>query len=377
MREEVYKSGSVYVNLEEYIRIRKESYAEAIKRFKDPTVFDLNITPRRIYEREELKIIADKMIGYMTTNIPSNIIIYGSKGSGKTVSMLHIAKILEKDGMKVFYLKARAFPSSYSIYRAITGYSKVGYSIVSLREKAIEKLKAEKTPLLIIDDADFLEDTDFLYHILRDTRTSIILLTQSLQFIKKKIDDSTLSSLQPLQIFFSEYNADELYQILKLRAEDGLNEYNDTALHLIAALVARESRGDARIAITSLFNAALKNVWDEEGIKEIVQEATREVEKIGLRELKDRDFLLLYVISKNKETNKAYVTFNELLEKLEGIKVSKTIFFRMLNYLQTLGLITQVRKRVGRYFTTEIDLLIGEDLIENERKIRFQEKIKL
>jgi len=358
------------VNLEEYFKSRVEGYEGALKRIKDVRVFDLNAIPKRIYERRELKIIADKMAEYAVTGIPCNMIIYGSRGSGKTITMLYLAGILERNGVKALYVKARESPTSYAIYCRIASIEKTGYSMSAVRERALSRL-GERS-VLIIDEADFLEDFDLLYHVSRSTRASVILLSQSIQWIKR-IDGATFSSLQPYQMYFSEYGAEELYQILRLRAEDGLYTWDDSALKLISALVARDHRGDARIAIRSLFKAALRGEWLDDAIRVIVSEASREVEEMGLRELKDRDLIALYAASKIKETNEAYKAFNRYLERIEGMTLSKTAFFRMLNYLQNLGFITQVRKRVGRYYTIEVDVLVNEDMIEEEVKRRFRE----
>jgi len=223
---------------------------------------------------------------------------------------------------------------------------------------------------------DFLEDFDFLYHLTRSTRASIMLLAQNVQ-VSKRIDDATYSSFLPTKVYFKEYGADELYQILRMRAEDGLNEWDDATLKLVAAVMARDYRGDARIAIRALFRVAVSNAWrDEERARMAVAEASREVEEMSLRELKDHNLLVLYAVSKARETNKAYNIFNEYARTVQHRAYSKTAFFRALNHLQNLGLITQVKKRVGRYFTIEVDLLIDEKKVEAGGKRKVKKKVR-
>jgi cell division control protein 6 len=286
----------------------------------------LKTIPNRIYERKELMTIMERMAEYKVLNIPMNIIVFGSRGSGKTVTILYLLKILrDEGGLKTFYLKARDYPTSYKIYQKMDEVTGVGYPMNTLRDKAIEKFKERS--VIVIDDADFLEDFNFLYTFSRDTNTSIILLAQNIQFVKK-IDESTYSSLQPSKIYFADYNSDELYQILKMRAEDGLYKWDEKALRLASAIVVRDYRSDTRIAIKSLLKLAITNEWDDESVKRAVEDASREVEALTLRELKDRDLITLYIVSKVKETSKAYPIFNTYMAKYEGRFLTKPIFFR-------------------------------------------------
>jgi len=66
-----------------------------------------------------------------------------------------------------------------------------------------------------------------------------------------------------------------------------------------------------------------------------------------LRKLKDQDLLVLFTVSKVRETSKAYIIFNEYAHIAQQWTYLKTAFFRILGYLQNLGLITQVKKRIG------------------------------
>jgi cell division control protein 6 len=355
----------VYVNVEDYFKRRAEDLGRLASKFKNPYVFDLNAVPERIYERRELVRIVDGLAEYSVMGIPSNFIIYGSKGSGKTISILHVLKILGRYGLKTFYVRARECPTSYNIYRKMSNISSLGYHIDFLRRNALREY-GEKS-IIVIDDADFLEDFELLNFFSRNSKASMIVLAQNIKF-GGRIDDATYSSLQPLKIYFSEYNADELNQILRMRAEDGLNEWDDSALGLISAIVARDYRGDARIAIRSLFKAVLAG-WGD--VRRIVEEASRDVEEMSLKELRDMDIIVLYIVSRIRESNKAYREFSNFMMKTERRTLSKTSFFRILNYLQNLGLITQVRKRVGRYFTVEIDPLVDEGMVEEEVKKRF------
>ena len=43
--------------------------------------------------------------------------------------------------------------------------------------------------------------------------------------------------------------------------------------------------------------------------------------------------------------------------------MSKSTFFQSVNYLQNLGLITLIKKKVGRYYTVESQTLLSDESI--------------
>ena len=66
----------------------------------------------------------------------------------------------------------------------------------------------------------------------------VILLSNNPNFYNK-IDSSAKSTLQLEKMHFRNYNAAEVYEILKGRCHEGLKQYNNEALRKIAALTAR------------------------------------------------------------------------------------------------------------------------------------------
>ena len=90
-----------------------------------------------------------------------------------------------------------------------------------------------------------------------------------------------------------------------------------------------------------------------------MRQAYAEVEGETLKNLGDRDLLILAALIKNQDTNRAYsevsVSGNMLLSG-----VSKSTFFQSVNYLQNLGLITLIKKKIGRYYTMESQILLSD-----------------
>ena len=74
--------------------------------------------------------------------------------------------------------------------------------------------------------------------------------------------------------------------------------------------------------------------------------------------------MILAALVKNQDTNKAYTEVsasNYLLLR----EVSEPTFFQSVNYLQNLGLIMLIRKKIGRYYTMESQILLSDESIVN------------
>ena len=119
-------------------------------------------------------------------------------------------------------------------------------------------------------------------------------------------DESVKSSLQPDHIVFHEYSTEEIREILRKRAKEGLNEYDKESLGLLSALLVRDYRSEPRIGITALEILGGNNRWDEGSIKTALKQAYVEVEGETLKNLGDRDLLILAALVKNQDTNRAY-----------------------------------------------------------------------
>ena len=87
-----------------------------------------------------------------------------------------------------------------------------------------------------------------------------------------------------------------------------------------------------------------------------------EVEGETLKNIGDRDLLILAALVKNQDTNRAYSEVSESSHLLlRGL--SKSTFFQSVNYLQNLGLITLIKKNIGRYYTMESQILLSDESI--------------
>ena len=366
--------GNMDEALSKIIKSSRDKKDEEATNVKDVSVFDTNYAPKKILVREEIPKISDDIAEYEKFRIPRHVIIYGSKGSGKTLTILSICQALKGDGRSIvdhIYINCREVPTSYKIYAKIGNTTQKGLPVQELRETA-DKFLTDHT-LLILDEVDFLKDFDILYHITRFTKSNLILLTQKVYWYQNMSDESVKSSLQPDNIFFKDYNTDQLSQILALRAEAGLNNYSQEALALLSTLIVKEYRSDARIGIKALSILGKSNKWDDKNVYYAIRQASLEVEGDTLKNLSDKDLMVFHSLIKYTDTNKAFNAIAKS-DSLYTRGMSKPTFLQSATHLQNLGLLSLIKKRSGRFYTLEAQMLISDtDIVSNELKRRYQE----
>jgi len=346
------------MGLLDYIEDRSTRYFSAGKNIRDLRYFDLNFIPESIYLREEADDIIKAVSFYLGSGLRPNLNIQGGKGSGKTTtvkfllsSILHSQEKkgnIRKEDYQVFYVSCRSNPTSYKIYSAVTG-EKVGDP--NLVEAFIETLNSKKYTFLVLDEADFLrdikpynvftegkqKDADAIFTVTRNTHAFLITIAQNVQFFDQ-LDPATQSSFLPVHVIFRPYRAEELFQIMKDRAEKGLYHYSLSIIERMAEEIAENHLGDARIAIRALM--FMGDEWLEENAPFAIQSAVRSVVVDSIRHLNEKEIYLLSLIPDYEiKTSELYREFTK------KYKVAKATFFSMLTYLQAQGLVMLLRGR--------------------------------
>ena len=348
---------------------------------KDPRVFSFEYVPERIYMRKELRPVLDVVKSYIAYGVPEHIIIYGFKGSGKTVSLkavLEAVKLANPDILCI-YVNARSASTEYKLYKAIVGG---GVSIPMAKERMLEILRNRKA-IIVIDDIDTLTTAQPLFVLSRETNALLLMMsTTNIYWFENLVDPSTKSSLSPKEIYFSPYKSEEIREILRMRAEEGLKYWEDYILDYIANIVAGQFQGDVRIAIRALFHIARMNKWNIETAKEAITIAISEIERHTINSLADLDIFILYILSKTRKTSEAYKLLKETATKMFGAesgfaKISKKTFFRSISYLQSLGLMLLIKARANRgRYTYEVELIADRQTIEKTFEERFQQYLE-
>lgn len=254
-----------------------ENFLKKEPLFTDKAVLQSSYTPKNVpFREEQIQQIAGILAPALRLDKPSNIFIYGKTGSGKTLSVRHVAENIldvckeKKINLDIVYLNCKLKRVSDTEYRIIAQLAReMGKEVPSTGlptddvYKTFVKLVDSKKQLviLILDEIDQLVNKagdEILYNLtrlngeLKNAQMSLIGISNNLQFTEN-LDPRIKSSLSEEEILFPPYNAVQLQKILLQRAKlsfrDGIIE--EGVIEKCAAYAARE-HGDARRALELL-----------------------------------------------------------------------------------------------------------------------------
>lgn len=368
--------------------------------FKDRSVLQIKYTPENIPHRdEEIRYIAKILAPILNGEKPSNLLIYGKTGTGKTLCTEYVSKqILKKTkelrvNVKIEYINCRLgkLDTSYRILAEIM--KKMGVKIpttglptMDIWGKFIDLIEEKKQlVILILDEIDQIikmkktkdkEEDNFLYTLsrknqeLKNSQISFIGISNEITFLDN-IDSRTKSSLGEEEYIFKPYDALQLQDILSERCKLAFNEgvISSGIISKCSAYAARE-HGDARRALNLLRIAAELSERDNKKTieDEYIDLANKKIENDRVIEMVDsfpkQQKIVLYAIillSKNKQNDKiekfytgnVYDTYQDLCKKTNTEILTQRRIGDILTELDTMGIINSTVISKGRYGRTK------------------------
>jgi len=375
--------------------------------FLDKKPLQSSHTPETIPHRDkEIKQIANILAPILKLQKPSNIFIYGKTGTGKTLTIKYITKTLlettntKNVPLKVVYLNCklkRAADTEYRLIAQITREFGKAIPPTGLPTDEVYRLftnvveKQNQTTLLILDEIDQLikkTGDDVLYNLtrmneeLKNSQISLIGVSNDLQFAEH-LDPRVRSSLSEEEIVFPPYNALQIQDILKQRANKAFKEgsLEQGVIEKCSAYAARE-HGDSRRALELLRVAgeiAERNDCDKVGLKH-VDEADKKIENdkiFNIVKAQPKQFqTTLYAILSLEQETKGFVFTGEVYELYKQLcfKTSLTPLTqrRVSDILAEFDMLGMINTRViskGRYGRTrEISLAIPSSSLPQIKK---------
>jgi archaeal cell division control protein 6 len=376
--------------------------------FKNKQLLQSNYTPEDIPHRSEqiehiAKILAPALLGQKT----SNLFIYGKTGTGKTLSVQHIANEIlkrtqESKILRIEYLNCKLKKVADTEYRILAELiSKLGGQVPAtglptdaVYKKFIEILEGskEKIFILILDEVDQAVkkiSDGFLYNLTRlnselsNVQIILIGISNDLRFLDM-VDQRVRSSLSEEEIVFPPYNAPQLIDILRKRANASFKQgvISEGVIEKCAAFAARE-HGDARRALDLLRVAG--EIAERESDHKIEERhidlANNKIERdkiLDIIETEPKQFQLVLfsifeLVSKTKEnifTGDIFLYYQDLCKKTNIEPLTQRRVSDILAEFDMLGLINArviSKGRQGR--TREIKLAIPENLLVRSREI--------
>jgi len=254
-----------------------ENFLEKESLFIEKKVLQASYTPEELIHRdEEIKQLAKILAPALRTEKPSNVFLYGKTGTGKTVTAQYTAAEITKISKEknipiiVVYVNCKLSRIADTEYRVIAQLARefgknippTGLPTDEVYKIFFQTIDHEKQLIiLILDEIDQLVKKvgdEIIYNLtrintsLKNSQLSIIGISNDLVFTDH-LDPRVKSSLSEEEIIFPPYNAIQLQDILRRRAERAFKKgvINQGVIEKCAAYAARE-HGDARRALELL-----------------------------------------------------------------------------------------------------------------------------
>ena len=338
-------------------------------------IFDANV---RDSEVEEL---SSHLAPILRGGHPIHITCTGKTGTGKTVCLLYLARLLskmaaEKD-IKLWHEHIdlstprpcfRALNDLACLLNASRRYSK-GISLEEMMGKIEDALSDYDGYLvLLIDEVDNIRtDLDtFMRFLVRRLPQQIpgklilVFISNQLGWAED-LDPRVQSFLRMQELLFTPYDAHDLKQILDIRVKKALNQdmLQEGIVKKIAAL-ASQHHGDARKAVELLSRSA--SIAEKNGTKitlDTVDKANEQIEKDKYVDLiktspKQLQAALYSVLTASPEANKlttseAYDQYRRFCELASLRELTHRAFSDLVSELDLLGFVRCRVKSQGRY----------------------------
>ena len=349
--------------------------------FRNRDALSTEYVPDKLPFREnQIGQIAQILAPALHGSKPSNVLLYGKTGTGKTaVARLVVEKLQSQDASKQIatcYVNTRIASTEYRTLAKIAESLPLpedkripgtGLSIGTVLDRIFNAIRDNKAHLiLVLDEIDYLVNTygdDVLYQFTRAGEQvqpgyfTIVGISNDLKF-KDELDPRVLSSLGEEELVFPPYTTEELRAILAARAKIAFKAgvIPTAVLNLCAALAGSE-HGDARRAVDLLRVAG--EIAEREGIHEVTEECIRKAsERVesnriedALRSLPIQNKLVLLTASRFPEgtnTGDLYLAYEGLARRAGIEALTQRRVSGILAELDLLGLLEAAVVSKGR-----------------------------
>ena len=359
---------------------------------------DTIIDEERIVGRDDqLESVVSFLKPTLQGNRPPNMLLYGPAGTGKSLIIgavtQQIIELCQSKGERFGVVDINCQPINtldQAVYELVQTVAKDVGAEIGVPETGVSTKRKYRrlyelinqhydSVIFILDEIDLLVGrrandepaySKLLYQLSRasntneiEGRVSVAALTNDPKFMED-IDGRAESSFNPRDVYFPDYDATQLREILENRRDafrpDALE---DDVIPLVAAFAA-QSHGDARKAI-DLFRGA-GDLADERGNEEVredhVRESQEEIDKDrslklveGLTTQKKISLYATAVVACYSDRSRSSVpspvgfkVYQWVTDELDADQMTRETYVKYVKELSTYGLISTSRKSRGR-----------------------------
>ncbi|HQJ79079.1 MAG TPA: ORC1-type DNA replication protein [Methanothrix sp.] len=354
--------------------------------FQSRDVLRPTYTPSNLPHREEqINSLASILVPALRGETPSNVLIYGKTGTGKTAVAKYVGKELEEAGTEerkcsVIYINCEVVDTQYRILAHLARHfdkeiPMTGWPTDQVYSEFRDALDEEKKVVVImLDEVDKLvrKGDDVLYNLSRvnsdllRSKVSIIGISNDLKFTEF-LDPRVKSSLGEDEIIFPPYDAEQIRDILEQRASLSFNSgaLQESVIPLCAAFAAQE-HGDARKALDllrisgELAERTRSAVVSEEHVRAAREKIEQDRVEEVIKTLPTQSKLVLYSIvlleeqgTRNITTSAVYNMYKQLCPLVETDYLTHRRITDLIAELDMLGILHTVVVSKGRYGRTK------------------------
>jgi len=290
-----------------------------------------------------------------------NLVVMGSPGIGKTVATRNILDELGKETSEIERIYVNCWKKDTPHKIALNICEQIGFKFVTNRDtnelfNEISKILNKKKSVIVLDEADKVNDEQAFYTILEDIfNKTLIFLTNDRDWLSK-VDGRIRSRMMAEILEFKKYNFDEVKGILKERVNYALvpDVLEEDAFNLIAEKTFEI--GDVRVGLFLLKNSAeeAENKSSKKINVEHVNVALDKLNEFHRKSsgvLNDEEKFILKVVKENSGKTAKDVYDN--YKNKDGMLAYST-FLRKMKVLDKGKFITLKDINIGKGRTTKV-----------------------
>ena len=360
-----------------------------------------DLIPHRNSEQEQ---ITQTLIPILKHSRPSNLLVYGKPGTGKTLVvkkiLSQIQKRVEKTNFPIKLVYANSKEET-TLYGLLVSFGRelglldkelpsTGLAISEVFKRLLKTIEENHyNVVFVIDEIDHLvhliskTGNDVLYQLTRANERlkkgtlTLVGISNDLTF-KDRLDPRVISSLGEEEIVFTNYTVEQLKKILEDRIQLAFikGAIEESSVNLCAAMAGRE-HGDARRAIDLLRVAGeiaereQSNIVNEEHVRKASQKIEEDKETTALRSYPLHEKLLILAVMKASglSTGEIYTAYKSLCKTIRQRELTQRRVTQMLSEIELSGIITGKIIHQGIHGRTKkYKLTLSPEMVKNTFK---------